>query len=116
MKTKKLKTRDKRKMRTRGKIKGTALKPRISVFRSHLCLYVQIIDDHKMATLIGGNDKQLDVPEKNKVKRAFELGKIIAGKAVSNKIESVVFDRSGYTYHGRVKALAEGLRKGGLKF
>jgi large subunit ribosomal protein L18 len=112
----KLKTRLKRKMRTKGKIVGTMSRPRLCVFRSHKAIFAQVIDDTAQKTLIGVSERVLETKEKNKIVRAGALGEHIAGLAKTQKISTIVFDRSGYTYHGRVKALAEGLRKGGLIF
>ncbi len=95
--------------RVRAKVFGTAEKPRISVFRSSNSIYVQVIDDEKGKTIAsakGGKD----------ISSALAAGKLVAEKALSKKIKEVVFDRGGYRYHGRVKALAEGARKKGLKF
>lgn len=103
-----------RRMRIRNKISGTAKRPRLSVFRSNRTLYAQLIDDDKRVTLIGMNDRDIDTTEKNKVARAQALGKMLAEKAKTLKISQVVFDRGGYMYHGRVKALAEGMREGGI--
>lgn len=109
-------TRLKRKLRSRTKITGTGKRPRVAIFRSNRQLFVQLIDDDKRTTLIGMSDRLLSKTEKNKITRANLLGEKVAQKAADLKIAQVVFDRSGYTYHGRVQALAEGLRKGGLKF
>ena len=117
-----------RRPRVRAKIFGTPVKPRISVFRSNNHIYAQLIDDNKGITLVSANDK--DIVSKNKDKKsdkskkdifkkkesAFEVGNMLAFKAAKKKIKRVVFDRGGYKYHGRVAALAEGARKGGLKF
>lgn len=103
--------------RVRAKIFGTVDSPRLCVFRSPKHIYAQLINDEKGITLVSANDKELKKPAKpNKIVIAQEVGKLIAGKAIKNKIEKVVFDRGGYKYHGRVKALAEGAREGGLKF
>lgn len=109
-------TREKRKARMRSKIRGTSSHPRLCVFRSNLTIYAQLINDDKMSTIIGASDKQIAVTEKNKIKRAHALGLYLAAQAKKKNINAIVFDRSGYTYHGRVKAVAEGLREGGLKF
>lgn len=115
--------REKRHRRIRAKIQGTADRPRLCVFRSNKHIYAQLIDDQKGETLASANDLELDVKknktsksENRKVKLAFEVGKLIAQKAKKKKIKKVVFDRGGYRYHGRLKALAKGARKGGLKF
>lgn len=116
-------TRLQRKTRIRGKIKGTNDRPRLSVFRSNKYIYAQIIDDEKRKTLIGISEKHIKEdssskkPESSKkIDKSKALGLTLAKLAISKKIKSVVFDRSGYAYHGRVKAIAEGAREGGLKF
>ena len=99
--------RKRRHRRVRAKIKGTADVPRLCVFRSSKYIYAQIIDDEKGKTLAAVNGK---------LASADEIGKLIAKKAIEKKINKVVFDRGGYKYHGRVKALADGARSEGLKF
>jgi len=142
---KKQQKRYRRHKRVRAKIFGTALRPRLYAFRSsnHIC--AQLIDDEKGITLAAATDRELisskpsfagrskrKIKEaegakqkkaeketeafKGKIGLAFEVGKLIAQKALKKKIERVVFDRGGYVFHGRVKAVAEGARKGGLKF
>ena len=109
----------KRKKRVRGKIKGTGKVPRLTVHRSNTYTSAQIIDDEKGNTLLGLKTSQLvksKVKGKTKTETAYILGEEIATKAKTLKIKKVVFDRSGYKYHGRVKAVAEGARKGGLNF
>lgn len=101
--------------RVRAKISGTAARPRLSVFRSNRGLYLQLIDDTTGQTLVGAHSKELKEAGK-KVDQAMSLGKLLAEKAQAKKITSVVFDRGFYKYHGRVKAVAEGAREGGLKF
>ena len=91
----------------RAKIKGTAKVPRLCVFRSSKYIYAQVIDDEKGKTLAAADGKLVS---------AAEIGKLIAKKAIEKKINKVVFDRGGYKYHGRVKALAQGARDAGLKF
>lgn len=110
------KTREKRKARTRSKMHGTNKRPRLAVFRSHTALYVQFVDDDAQVTLLGLSDKNAQIQEKNKVKKAYALGKLLAEEAKKKKITTIIFDRSGYTYHGRLKSLADGLREGGLVF
>ncbi len=88
-------------------------KPRLCVFRSNQFIYAQIVSDGK--TLVSVDDKSLKGKDK-KIESSKKIGQLIAQKAIENKIEEVVFDRGGYKYHGRVKALAEGAREGGLKF
>ncbi len=106
--------RTRRHKRIRTKIFGSFEIPRLSVYRSQKHLFVQLINDEKRITLLGINDK--NIGEKQKITKAKVLGKLIAEKALQIPITKVVFDRSGYAYHGRVKALAEGLREGGLNF
>ncbi len=100
--------------RIRAKVKGTAERPRLCVFRTPKHIYAQLIDDEKAKTIISVSDAK--ITKKSKVASASEVGKLIAEKAVAKKIAQVVFDRGGYKYHGRVKALADGARKAGLKF
>lgn len=107
--------RQRRKGRVRAKISGTAEKPRLSVFRSNRGAFLQLIDDVKSVTLASAHSSELKLKDK-KVVIAFELGKLIAKKATEKNITSAVFDRSGYKYHGRVKAMADGAREGGLNF
>lgn len=106
---------DRRKVRVRAKITGTAESPRLSVFRSNKGMYVQLIDDAKGITLASAHSSEVKLKDK-KVIVSSELGKLIAKKALEKKIEKVVFDRGGNRYHGRIKAVAEGAREGGLKF
>jgi len=131
--------RTRRHKRVRAKISGTKKIPRFCVFRSAKHIYGQLIDDEKGKTILNVNDlnakseklkaksakQQLKtentkdggvVEMTRKVALAFKVGELIAKKAIENKIEKVVFDRGGYKYHGRVKAIAEGAREGGLKF
>jgi len=113
----KTKLKIRRKIRTRAKVKGTGVKPRLSVFRSNKFMYAQIIDDEKRETLFGVSENNLPKKEKiTKSEKAKELGILIAKKALDKKIKEVVFDRGSYQYHGRVKQVAEGAREGGLKF
>lgn len=113
----KLERRLKRKRRVRSKIFGTEARPRLSVFRSSKHIYAQLVNDEKADTLVSASDLELKRTKKmKKVEIAREVGKLIAQKAKNLKIEKVAFDRKGYKYHGRIKALAEGARKGGLKF
>lgn len=108
-----------RQERIRKKIAGTPEKPRLSIFRSLNHFHAQIIDDRGGKTLIGASTQVKDLglqKSGGNVKGAFELGKIVAQKALQNNIKQVVFDRSGFLYHGRVKAFADGAREGGLKF
>ncbi len=96
---------------------GTALRPRLCVSRSNQHIYAQLIDDDKAVVLIAASDKDVKATKgQKKVDVAKEVGKLIAKKGIDAKIEAVVFDRSGFIFHGRVKSLAEGAREGGLKF
>lgn len=133
---KRRKQRIKRHKKVRGKISGTSKRPRLCVFRSNKHIYAQLIDDEKNKVLASTNDLKIKIkkqknekpssaegkkdkkekPLSSKLLIAFEVGKAIAKKAKELKIEKIVFDRGGYKYHGRVKALAEGARQGGLKF
>jgi len=103
-------------LRIRKKIKGTAVRPRVAVFRSNLQIYVQIIDDVAGKTLAASSSFELGKSKENKTDIAAKVGKAIAVKAAAAGISDVVFDRGGYRFHGRVKALADGAREGGLKF
>ena len=105
-----------RQKRVRAKISGTDKKPRLCVFRSNKHIYVQLIDDIKKKTILSASDQKLKKGKMTKVDLAKEIGKLIAQKALEKKIEKVIFDRGPYKYHGRVKAVAEGAREGGLKF
>ena len=117
-KSRKVIARSKRIKRIRKKIFGTSECPRMRVFRSNRHIYVQIIDDTKQATLVAmsSGDKDFDGSEmKGKCEQAQKVGEMVAKRAKAAGIEQVVFDRGGNLYHGRVKALSEGARKGGLK-
>jgi len=108
--------RENRHKRIRAKIFGTDEKPRLSVFRSLKHIYAQLINDEAGKTLVSASDKEVDKKIKSRKDIAKEVGKLIAKKAEGKKISKVVFDRSGYKYHGRIKFLADGAREGGLKF
>jgi len=109
--------RERRHRRIRGKVAGTAERPRLAVFRSNKGVFAQLIDDQSGRTIAGASWLGLKKSFKgNKTEQAAEVGKALAEVAKKAGIESVVFDRGGYLYHGRVKALAEGAREGGLKF
>ncbi|MBO8136869.1 MAG: 50S ribosomal protein L18 [Desulfotomaculum sp.] len=112
--------RAKRRLRLRNKVRGTAERPRLNVFRSLNNIYAQIIDDDRGVTLVAASSLAPELKGKLKnggnVEAAREVGKLIAQKALESGIKKVVFDRAGYIYHGRVKALAEGAREGGLDF
>ncbi len=111
----KLQRRTKIKLGIRRKIAGTSEIPRVSVFRSNKAIYAQIIDDNAGHTLVAASSGDLKEGG-NAVSHSKEVGLKLAEKAKAAGIEKVVFDRSGYKYHGRIKALAEGAREGGLKF
>ncbi|MCB0569933.1 MAG: 50S ribosomal protein L18 [Phaeodactylibacter sp.] len=117
MKSTKETKRQKIRWRIRTKIKGTAVRPRLSIFRSNREIYCQVIDDVQGHTLASASSREAGMPENVKpVEKAHAVGKLIAERAKAENIESVVFDRGGYLYHGRVKALADGAREGGLIF
>lgn len=110
--------RKKIKARVRGKVSGTATCPRLSVFRSNKQIYAQLIDDLSGSTLVAASSR-IDAIEKSgesPVQKAYKVGQELASKALTAGISTVVFDRNGYLYHGRVKSLAEGAREGGLIF
>ncbi|MDY2728328.1 MAG: 50S ribosomal protein L18 [Candidatus Onthovivens sp.] len=102
--------------RVRAKISGTATTPRLCVYRSNKNIEVQVIDDVKGVTLCSSSSEQLHIKNGNNIEGAKIVGKDIAEKCLALKIEKVVFDRAGYIYHGRVQALADAAREGGLKF
>jgi large subunit ribosomal protein L18 len=107
------------KMRVRKHISGTIEKPRMSVFRSNKGIYVQLIDDLAGKTLVAVSSRLKEISankDVNKVEQAKLVGKLFAEKTIEKGISSVVFDRNGYLYHGRVKSLADAAREGGLKF
>ena len=106
--------RNKIKARIRGKVSGTASRPRMSVFRSNKQIYVQIINDQTGRTLAAASSLGLEAMPKKE--QAAKVGELIAKKAIEAGITSVVFDRNGYLYHGRVKEVADAARNGGLKF
>lgn len=103
-----------RKARVRSRVEGTMERPRLTVYKSGIHIYGQLIDDTKGKTLVSASD--LKVKTGKKVEKAGLVGEELAKKAVVKKIKRVIFDRNGYRYHGRVKALADGARKGGLEF
>lgn len=102
-------------LRIRTKISGTAARPRLCVFKSNKGIYCQLIDDVNGLTLVAATSKEV-TGATSRIDSSKEVGKLVAKKAQENNISSVVFDRSGYIYHGRVQALAEGAREAGLKF
>lgn len=120
MLTKYLSRREKKKIRIKKKIFGTPERPRISVYRSLNQIYAQVIDDTTGKTLFSASSLSKEIADdiknaKSKVEKSELVGTLLAKKAKEHGIETAVFDRSGYAYHGRVKAIAEGVRKGGVK-
>ena len=109
--------RQRKHIRVRKKLKGTSDRPRLCVYRSNTNIYAQIIDDEKSVTLVSAStlDKEVKTKHSNK-EAAKEVGKLISKRALDKKIKTVVFDRSGYIYHGIIKELAEAAREGGLEF
>lgn len=114
----KLEQRQKIRYRIRKKVAGTATKPRLSVFRSNMEIYAQLIDDDNSVTLASSSSKEKEIAAQkvNKVGKAKLVGESIARKAVALGLEACIFDRGGNLYHGRIKAVADGAREGGLKF
>lgn len=111
--------RQRRHHRVRSKVSGTEDRPRISVYRSLKHIYVQLVDDTRGKTLVGVSDLTPQLTEGDrpgKVGKSFAVGKLLAEKADEIGVKRAVFDRSGYAFHGRVKAVADGARKGGLEF
>lgn len=108
----------KRKRRIRARVEGSGEKPRLSVFRSNRHIYVQLIDDLKGSTLVAASTVESELKEKvgDTIDGAKTLGGLVAKRALAKNITQVVFDRSGYLYHGRIKALADAARESGLKF
>lgn len=103
-------------LRIRKSIKGTQARPRLSVFRSNKSIYCQLIDDVNGTTLASATSTDSGIPkDANRLEQAKQVGSIMAGKAKDLNIDTVVFDRGGYLYHGRIKALADGARENGLK-
>ena len=116
-----LSRRKRRHVRVRAKVNGTPMRPRLNVFRSSAHIYAQVIDDIAGHTLVAASDLEVEIKERagegaTKSARAKTVGQIIAERAKAAGIETVVFDRGGFLYHGRVKAVAEGAREGGLVF
>lgn len=107
--------RERIKMGVRKKISGTNERPRLSVFRSNTGIYAQIIDDVKGVTIASASSLELGKKSVN-VENSKDVGKKLAEKAVASGVQTIVFDRNGYLYHGNIKAFAEGAREGGLKF
>ena len=106
----------KRRRRVRAKVRGSAERPRISVFRSNRGIFAQLIDDDSGRTLASVNWTESDLRSLKPMEQASKAGALLAERAKAAGVETVVFDRGGYQYHGRVKALAEGAREGGLTF
>ncbi|MCB0492935.1 MAG: 50S ribosomal protein L18 [Cyclobacteriaceae bacterium] len=104
------------KMGIRRKVKGTAERPRLSVFRSNKVIYAQVIDDTKGMTLAASSSVELDKKGGVNLTISKNVGKKVAEKALASGVNTIVFDRNGSLYHGNIKALAEGAREGGLKF
>ena len=117
---KKVLRRNRIKRRIRNKISGDALRPRLSIFRSNSEIYAQLVDDSTKKTIVAASSTEESVVKelsgKNKTEQAKVVGREIAKKSIGKGITQIVFDRSGYLYHGRVKALADAAREGGLKF
>lgn len=108
--------RQRRHERVRNKVSGTPECPRLNVFRSSSHIHAQIIDDVNGVTLVAASSVDMKLANGGNVEAATQVGKEIAKKAIAKKVKNVVFDRGGYIYHGRVKALAEAAREAGLKF
>ncbi|MBN2862168.1 MAG: 50S ribosomal protein L18 [Bacteroidales bacterium] len=114
-----LERRERIRMRIRKKISGTDKIPRLAVFRSNKQIYVQVVDDLNKLTILSASSKEKEIAGKTGIKKTEQakmVGKLLASKCKEKGIENVVFDRSGYKYHGRVKSLADAAREGGLKF
>ena len=102
--------------RIRKKISGTDSRPRLAVFRSNKSIYCQLIDDVAARTIAAADSREIKAAGLTKVAQSVEVGKLIADRAKAASVTTVVFDRGGYLYHGRIKALADGAREGGLNF
>jgi large subunit ribosomal protein L18 len=111
-------TRKKRHARVRSKLSGTAARPRLNVYRSNKHIYAQLIDDVNRATLASAStlDKEVNVESAGNIEAAVKVGELVAKRAVEKGVKEVIFDRGGYLYHGRVKALADAARENGLQF
>ena len=114
----KLQARKRRQRRIRGKVSGTALRPRLAVFRSNIHIYAQVIDDGTGKTLAAAStvEKELRGSKQTKTEEAAVVGRLIAERAKTAGVERVVFDRAGFRYHGRIKSLADAAREAGLDF
>ncbi|SFS84463.1 50S ribosomal protein L18 [Marininema halotolerans] len=114
------KSRKRRHLRVRKKVTGTSVRPRLNVFRSARNIYLQVIDDTKGVTLAAASTQDAELKESGiyggNVEAARKVGELLAKRAIEKGVDTVVFDRGGYIYHGRIKAVAEGAREGGLKF
>lgn len=109
--------RKKRHARVRAKLTGTTTRPRLNVYRSNQHIYAQLIDDANSVTLVSASTLEKDLNlESNNVEAAQKVGELVAQRAIEKGVKSVVFDRGGYLYHGRIKALAEAARTAGLEF
>lgn len=117
MRLKKIIKREKRIRKIKTKISGTALRPRLVVFRSLRHIHASLIDDQKSTTIVSASDFDLKrVKYIKRTQQAFKVGQKLAERVIKKKIKTVVFDKRGYKFHGRIKALADGARKGGIKF
>lgn len=118
IKNKKVYRRNRIKMRIRKTVNGTSDRPRMTIFRSNKQIYVQLIDDASSTTIASASsrEKAIEDSKMNKIEQAQKVGGLVAEKAKAAGVSTVIFDRNGYLYHGRVKSLAEAARKGGLKF
>jgi large subunit ribosomal protein L18 len=114
--TKRNETRQRVHARVRAKISGTAERPRLNVFRSLNHIYAQLIDDQKGITIVSASTIALKLKTGGNVAAAKEIGKVVAERAIEKGVKKVVFDRGGYLYHGRIKALADAAREAGLEF
>lgn len=117
----KLSPRKRRHVRVRAKVHGTSRRPRLNVFRSSAHIYAQVIDDLAGRTLVAASDLEQEVRDRagdgnTKVARAKAVGEVVAERAKAAGVDAVVFDRGGFLYHGRVRAVADGAREGGLEF
>ena len=108
--------RQRRRYRVRAKISGTAERPRLSVYRSNKGVFAQLIDDVEGKTIASANWTEADLRDLGRTEQAKKAGELLAERAKKAGVEQCVFDRSGYRYHGRIKALADGAREGGLEF
>jgi large subunit ribosomal protein L18 len=111
-------TRKKRHARVRAKLSGTSARPRLNVFRSNKHVYAQLIDDINGVTIASAStlDKEFDLESTSNLEAAQKVGELVAKRAVEKGVSAIVFDRGGYLYHGRVKALADAARENGLQF